>query len=311
MWLCKVKDTEFHGLSEVSLHSPRGVQKGHPTAWPLLQWCAYMKCLHFYIKCQCWFPDATATDKREAAAEKKKKDEEKEEGGQRRRRRTKEKQKNLSASQWWLVSKPTLYFCFVSEEELSVQPLTSSGTYCSYWMAGGHWCPSVTYQGHGDQERLGDTTSLHGHTWGTGSWSSSHLIPTLLPPSSRPTSLTGRCLSLDATHQLQGQPVWNKSTRSLQSQLYFISVHVTTIHQATPDRRWSPGPPNMPQSDKHQLLHLSPPRPSLALYPSILHCHCHLTLGHQVSCGLGQTSPSVSIQLPLQSLLCTIDRGAF
>ena len=55
-------------------------------------------------------------------------------------------------------------FCFISEEEFSVQPLTSSGTYCSYWTAGGHWCPSVTYEGHSDRERLGDTTSLHGHT---------------------------------------------------------------------------------------------------------------------------------------------------
>lgn len=130
----------------------------------LLQRCAYTKCLHFYIKCQCWFPDATAMDKREAAAEKEKKDEEKEEGGQRRRRRTKEKQKKSVCISMIISIKTHTVFCFISEEEFSVQPLTSSGTYCSYWMAGGHWCPSVTYQGHGDQERLGDTTSLHGHT---------------------------------------------------------------------------------------------------------------------------------------------------
>lgn len=99
-------------------------------------------------------------------------DEEKEAGGQRmrtKRKLKKTKRKHPSCISSILRIKTHTVFWYISEEEVSVQPLISSWTYCSCWMLGGHLLPIIHIPRSWWPGETGRHGSLHSHTWSTGS----------------------------------------------------------------------------------------------------------------------------------------------
>ena len=141
---CKVNDKQspLQGLSEVPSFSTWGAERKPHSRTSLRVLCPHRTFTLLY-KMWCWFqmPPPWTREKQQQ-----RKGEGWEEGrgvGQRRRKwRTKRKMKkeNTVCVSVIISVKTHTISCFVLEEDFSVQPLTSSGTYCSCWMM----CPVDT-----------------------------------------------------------------------------------------------------------------------------------------------------------------------
>lgn len=124
-----------------------------------------------------------------SSSQEKERDEEK--GGRQRRRKVEDKEKNEKRKDCVSVIisiKTHTIICFASEEDVSVQPLTSSGTHCSCWMM----CPVDTLASfnHTPRSRGPGEAGRHHQPL----WSHPSQFPSHSHHCSRPMSPAGRRL---------------------------------------------------------------------------------------------------------------------